>query len=826
MKNVFKLTIGIVLLTLVFSRIGWSQSTADIALIIDSSGSMGGNDPNDLRKSAARLFISLAASDVRSDVQIAVVDFDSWAVTLAPLTLANAGNEELSQLEGAVDQINSDGGTNIAAGLQQGFDTLSASSTPYVRKAAVLLTDGEDSSYTDEIVSNYDAEGWSIYTIGLGGGINRGKLESIAAATPEGEYYPVDLSKIQEIYNKILAKVTRKSVLSSLRGFLNQDQEVTKNVLIDNNIGLVDFSASWIGSTIEMVLVDPSGAEITPNIATALGVGYLVAPTFVIYTVDNPMEGEWGMKIKGTDIPPEGEPYSLVVTGTSDFVTNFLAFESSYTVGDTIRIGTRIQEKIGDASQPVLGATTSAEVVRPDGRIETLNLFDDGVHDDNAAGDGIYAGNYTNVDILGAYLIRVSAQNGFSREIQQQIIVGDIDNVFVDGSTLTPAAGATLNRAPRIISAVISGPAGKINNESIVLEIDGKIVAHTYDVVNQLVSFQPAKLSRGKHTVSLNINNTIETNWSFIITSGVKSRFDTLMALLNEGLNMLFAPLVHEEPYTARDLSEMLGATVVLIFDTVKQTYLAYIRTDITDGFAIESGKGYIVNIRTPRTVTFTGTASTNQQVPTAPGTGTRADAWAFVVSSDLRGSDANARYILTAKNLRTGTEAAEAISDDTENLKAVWVNLNRNSVVQVGDMLELTLHNEQGTIVAGPLQRTVSNTDIHNAYMRVLLTVGDVHSLGTLLAQNYPNPFNPETWIPYQLSDPTDVFIQIYDNSGRLVRTLEVGLKEAGVYQTRSRAAYWNGKNEMGERVASGIYFYTLQTPEFSTTRRMVILK
>ena len=833
MKTTFKSIIGTVFLTLVFSSVGWSQSTADIVLIIDSSGSMADNDPRDLRKAAANLFITLAAGDVQSDVQIAIIDFDDRAVTLAQLTVADATGK--TELETAVNRIDSNNGTNIAAGLQQGFEALSASSDLFVtRKAAVLLTDGEDNDPKplDAYVASYVENGWNIYTIGLvGGGLGENLLKDIAAATPEGEYYEVDLSKIQEIYNKILAKVTRKSVLSSLRGFLNQDQGVTKGVGIDSTVRQVDFTASWTGSTIKMVLVDPSGTEITPDIATALGVGYQVAPTFVIYTVDSPMKGEWKMKIQGTDIPPEGEPYSLVVTGTSDFITNLLAFESSYAIGDTIRIGTRIQKKIGDASQPVLGATTSAEVVRPDGRIETLNLFDDGAHNDNAAGDGVYAGNYTNVDILGTYLIRVSAQNGFSREIQQQIIVGDIDNVYVDGATLIPAAGATLNRAPRIISAVISGPARRINSESITLKIDGTVVDHTYDIVNQLVSFRPEGLSHGKHTVSLSVNNIIETDWSFIVESGAKepgakSRFDTLMALLNEGLNMFVAPLVHEKPYTARDLSEMLGATVILIFDTVKQTYLAYIVTDITDGFAVEGGKGYIVNIHTPKTGTFTETTWTHQHVPTAPGPDTPTDAWAFVVSSDLRGFDTHTRCTLTAKNLRTGTEAKAAISADTESVKAVWVDLNRNNVVQAGDMLELTLHDERGTIVAGPLQRRVSNTDIHNAYMRVLLRVGEVHSRDTLLAQNYPNPFNPETWIPYQLSESADVLIQIYDISGHLVRTLNIGLKSAGTYMTRPQAAYWDGKNEMDERVASGIYFYTLQTPGFSATRRMVILK
>ena len=95
-----------------------------------------------------------------------------------------------------------------------------------------------------------------------------------------------------------------------------------------------------------------------------------------------------------------------------------------------------------------------------------------------------------------------------------------------------------------------------------------------------------------------------------------------------------------------------------------------------------------------------------------------------------------------------------------------------------------------------------------------------------TGLLPNYPNPFNPETWIPYQLSKPTDVTVTIYSVNGTLVRTLSFGYQPAGVYQNRSRAAYWDGRNELGEPVASGVYFYTLTAGEFSATRKMLITK
>ena len=95
-----------------------------------------------------------------------------------------------------------------------------------------------------------------------------------------------------------------------------------------------------------------------------------------------------------------------------------------------------------------------------------------------------------------------------------------------------------------------------------------------------------------------------------------------------------------------------------------------------------------------------------------------------------------------------------------------------------------------------------------------------------TALLTNYPNPFNPETWIPYQLSEPAEVTLRIYAVSGVLVRTLNLGHQLAGLYHQQSRAAYWDGKNELGEPVASGIYFYTLTADNFTATRKMLIRK
>ncbi len=115
-------------------------------------------------------------------------------------------------------------------------------------------------------------------------------------------------------------------------------------------------------------------------------------------------------------------------------------------------------------------------------------------------------------------------------------------------------------------------------------------------------------------------------------------------------------------------------------------------------------------------------------------------------------------------------------------------------------------------------------------AYQRGMVVLEQLLALltpkTTILLPNYPNPFNPETWIPYQLAEPANVTLTIYDIKGHVVRDLALGHQRAGIYQSRVRAAHWDGKNSQGELVASGVYFYTLKAGDFTETRRMLIRK
>lgn len=130
---------------------------------------------------------------------------------------------------------------------------------------------------------------------------------------------------------------------------------------------------------------------------------------------------------------------------------------------------------------------------------------------------------------------------------------------------------------------------------------------------------------------------------------------------------------------------------------------------------------------------------------------------------------------------------------------------------------------------LAGKLEgqgpRIQKGISVLHSLLTILLEVENLPQMTALLS-NYPNPFNPETWIPFQLARPAVVSISIHTSQGKIVRNLDLGHLPAGVYHNKSRAAYWNGQNESGESVASGVYFYTLTTTDYIDTGKMIIRK
>ena len=304
---------------------------------------------------------------------------------------------------------------------------------------------------------------------------------------------------------------------------------------------------------------------------------------------------------------------------------------------------------------------------------------------------------------------------------------------------------------------------------------------------------------------------------------------NTLTVTLSKGLNMLSVPLAPSTPMNARSLAGIAGATTVITLDAASQAFVAWTPDAPDAGFSIEGGQGYIVNVPHPRNFAFVGAPWTDptEAAPAAPAiTGDKGviqEAWAFVVTGHLKGKPAYDGYTINVRNLRTNNTITAPVRGDY--FAAVTADLTRQSVVHVGDVIELRVLGPNGNFESQTLTFKVTPEHLANAVLSVSLEdIGQPQQ--DLLLQNYPNPFNPETWIPYQLSEDSSVSISIYDTTGKLVRTLSLGFQSAGFYNSRGQAAYWDGRNQLGERVASGIYFYQLTTPKFQQTRRLVILK
>ena len=338
---------------------------------------------------------------------------------------------------------------------------------------------------------------------------------------------------------------------------------------------------------------------------------------------------------------------------------------------------------------------------------------------------------------------------------------------------------------------------------------------------------------------NINQDNSVVGNYvsadgrrhGFIARPAVKELSDrysnAYSVALAKGLNMISVPLKPSMPMNAKALAGLTGSTTVIRLDKVKQRFIGWTPGAPDDGFPIEGGKGYIVNVPTARHFAFAGApwtdpAGTAQGAPPLSAESIQ-EAWAFVVSGHLEGKRALDGYRVVVRNRRTNETISAPVQDGY--FAAATADLSRRSVVEVGDAIELRVVGPDGNVESQTFVFEATSEHLANAVLPVRL-YGVGKPVQNRLLQNYPNPFNPETWIPYQLAEGSDVSIEIYDATGRLVRSLSLGYQSAGFYNSRGRAAYWDGRNAVGERVASGVYFYQLKTPSFRQTRRLLILK
>ena len=301
---------------------------------------------------------------------------------------------------------------------------------------------------------------------------------------------------------------------------------------------------------------------------------------------------------------------------------------------------------------------------------------------------------------------------------------------------------------------------------------------------------------------------------------------------LNQGLNLVGVPLNDNALTRVSDFLVRSGirGNVPVITLSDGGEFKAVGRAGDPGDIPLTGGQGFILTAQRTATVTILGDAWTNDSGAGASPPITRkgikeADTTPVL---GLKGSivDAvnQAGFRVTVKNLSTGKSYSTTTADTGYRLAVV--DIETMHAARVGDLLEITAQSQSPFIGVKPLRYTVTAEDVLQSLIQLPELVAYEIPKETELLANYPNPFNPETWIPYRLAEDGFVTLTIYDQTGRVVRRIDVGHRVAAVYESRAKAIYWDGRNGLGEVVASGVYFYHLTAGNYSATRRMLILK
>ena len=327
---------------------------------------------------------------------------------------------------------------------------------------------------------------------------------------------------------------------------------------------------------------------------------------------------------------------------------------------------------------------------------------------------------------------------------------------------------------------------------------------------------------------------------------------------LNPGLNLVGLPLRDSRITRVSDLLNLDGirGNVPVITLADGGGFKVVGRSGDPGDIPIVGGGGFILTAQQAATVAISGEGWTNTSgtaaAPPLSLKGIEVDdvtpvlaLRGSIVDEDMGTSSAGCRVIV--KNLSTGRAVATITKDENYSrpdkgkstgvgYQVTVVDIETGRAAQIGDILEISVRSPSPLIGVQPLRYTVTGEDVKRSLIQLTELVAYEIPTETELLHNYPNPFNPETWIPYRLAEDAFVTLTIYDLSGHVVRALDVGHQIAAVYESRSKAIYWDGRNEFGETVASGVYFYHLSAGrsglsaphrrDFSATRKMLIIK
>lgn len=276
----------------------------DTVLIIDSSGSMGSNDKDNHRLSAARAYLTVSQNGDFAGV----VDFDGQVRLASPLVKLPENNQSLIS---AINSIDSSGGTNVGLGVGKGCEALSQSTSGNQKKAAILLTDGQGDYNNQHECFKKEGRKWPIYTFGFGDADDV-LLQSIASNTG-GEFARLPTTGFVCEFQRVRAKIAGVTPGPCTVNVVSPGGVLSLIKTVLSKLAQATFSISWPGSDVVMTLTSPSGRVIDRN-TVALDVVHDRGSTFEVYTILNPEAGDWKVNLFGADVPPQGEEVVLGMT--------------------------------------------------------------------------------------------------------------------------------------------------------------------------------------------------------------------------------------------------------------------------------------------------------------------------------------------------------------------------------------------------------------------------------------------------------------------------------------------------------------------------------
>jgi hypothetical protein len=453
---------------------------------------------------------------------------------------------------------------------------------------------------------------------------------------------------------------------------------------------------------------------------------------------------------------------------------------------------------------------------------------------------GVYTGEYVTAEgtnVVNAILtvaLTDSADNSLTDSTQKVTIRSSVE------FSVSLNKGTNMISIPLDTTTVLVGdetiekPIKKVSDLAAVLGNDMSLIISYNMETQKFQSFTPGTPA----TAPTNVNIGSSTGLIVSMRNPIEITFrgngwQPGKIELNKGINLISIPLNDPDLKRVSDLAKVLGDKVSLIisynvaqgkFQSFTPTTPAGTPTDVP----IEGGKSLIVSMKNIASFDVAGNPWENPSPPPAPApimVGSNSSPVLEldgIVTREDTGSAINGLSV-TVRHFSTGAIMTDTTSDGIFSITFVYLG---DQLAHVGDILEISAYNSTGSFRIDPIRHVLTESDIELGRVSLGNLVASVIPNRSELLANFPNPFNPETWIPFKLKEASDTLITIYDVHGRVVRKLDLGYIPAGVYQTKAKSAYWDGTNDIGERVASGIYFYHLKAGEFSASRKMVILK